>query len=151
MKSNFKDTDIYPWPFFLLKNIYWKTPFFFLFLFFFLVSATHAAYGNSRLGVESDLQLPAYTTATATPDPSSIFDLHHSSQQHRILNPLSKARDWTRVLMDTGWVHYHWAPTGTPKHPFLILSWKARRICIKWNNWFWCTQASSSGSVLSRN
>ena len=33
-----------------------------------------------RLRVESDLQLPAYTTATATPDPSRICNLHPSSQ-----------------------------------------------------------------------
>ena len=31
-----------------------------------------------RLGVESELQLPAYTIATATPDLSHVFDLHHS-------------------------------------------------------------------------
>ena len=47
------------------------------------------------LGVESELQLPAYTTATATPDPSCICDLHHGSRQRRILNPLSEARDRT--------------------------------------------------------
>ena len=41
-----------------------------------------------RLGVESELQPPAYTTATAMLDPSCICDLHR-----RILNPLSKARD----------------------------------------------------------
>ena len=46
-----------------------------------------------RLGVKLELQLPAYTAATATPDLSSICDLHHSSQQRWILNPLSKARD----------------------------------------------------------
>jgi len=46
-----------------------------------------------RLGVESKLQLLVYTTATATQDLSRICDLHHSSQQHRILNPLSEARD----------------------------------------------------------
>ena len=46
-----------------------------------------------RLGVESELQLPAYTTATATWDPSHVCDLHHSSLQHQILNPLSEARD----------------------------------------------------------
>ena len=45
-----------------------------------------------RLGVESELQLPAYATAIATPDPRHICDLHHSSQQCRILNPLSEAR-----------------------------------------------------------
>ena len=54
-----------------------------------------------RLGVESGLQLPAYTTATATamPDLSHVWDLHRSSRQHRILNPLSEARDQTRNLM----------------------------------------------------
>jgi len=40
-----------------------------------------------RLGVESELQLPAYTTATATPDPSHVYILHHSSRQLWILNP----------------------------------------------------------------
>ena len=33
-----------------------------------------------RLGVEPELQLLAYTTATATPDASCVCDLHHSSQ-----------------------------------------------------------------------
>ena len=32
-----------------------------------------------RLGVKSELQLPAYATATAMPDPSCLYDLHHSS------------------------------------------------------------------------
>ena len=34
----------------------------------------------------------ACATATATPDPNRICDLHHSSQQCWILNPLSEAR-----------------------------------------------------------
>ena len=48
-----------------------------------------------RLGVASELQLMAYATVTAiaTQDLSHVFDLHHSSWQCRILNPLSKARD----------------------------------------------------------
>ena len=45
------------------------------------------------LGIKSELQLPAYTTARATWDLSRICDLHHSSLKHRILNPLSKARN----------------------------------------------------------
>ena len=57
-----------------------------------------------RLGVESELQLEAYTTATATPYPSHICDLHHSSRQHWIFNPLSEASDGTLVLMHTSWV-----------------------------------------------
>ena len=52
-----------------------------------------------RLEVKSELQLPAYTTATATQDPSSVCDPHHSSGQHRILNLRSEARDRTWVLM----------------------------------------------------
>ena len=53
-----------------------------------------------RLGVESELQLLAYTTATATMDLSHICDLCRSLQQHRILNPLSEARNQTRILTD---------------------------------------------------
>ena len=47
----------------------------------------------SGLGVESELQLPAYTTAAAMQDPNCIFDLQGSSWQCWILNPLSEARD----------------------------------------------------------
>ena len=54
-----------------------------------------------RLGVKLELLLPACATATATPDLSHICNLHHSSQQRRILNPLSEARDRTCILMDT--------------------------------------------------
>ena len=54
-----------------------------------------------RLGVESELQLLAYATVTATPDLSHIWDLHHSSRQCRIPNPLREARDQTHILTDT--------------------------------------------------
>ena len=43
----------------------------------------------------------AYTTAAAMWDPSPIFNLHHSSWQRWILNPLSEARDRTCILIDT--------------------------------------------------
>ena len=67
-----------------------------------------------RLGVELELPLLAYTTATATGDSSHVCNLHHSSRPHRILNPLSEARDQTHLLMDTSWVCYHRATRGTP-------------------------------------
>ena len=57
-----------------------------------------------RLGVESELQLPAYTTVTAMRDPSCVCDLHHCSEQCQILNPLSETRDLTHVLLDTSQV-----------------------------------------------
>jgi len=71
-----------------------------------------------RLGVQSELQLPAYATATATRGPSCICDLHHNSRQHRILRPLSEARDRTCVLMDTRQIRFRCATTETPKRFF---------------------------------
>ena len=59
-----------------------------------------------RLGVESKLKPPAYTTATATQDPSHIYKLHHDSRQCCILKPLNEARDQTCILMDTSQIHY---------------------------------------------
>ena len=58
------------------------------------------------LGVESELQLPAYPTGTGTADLSCICNLHHSSWQHQILNALSQARDQTHIRMDTSQFHY---------------------------------------------
>ena len=49
-----------------------------------------------RLGVESELQLPAYTTATEMRDPRP-----------------TEARDRTHILMDTSQIHFHWATMGT--------------------------------------
>ena len=57
-----------------------------------------------KLGVKSELQLLAYTTATATSDLSSICDLYYNLRQYWILNPLSEARDQTCILMDTSQV-----------------------------------------------
>ena len=57
-----------------------------------------------RLGVESELHLLACITATAMPDLSRICDLHRSSWQCQILNPLSKARNRTPIFMDTSWI-----------------------------------------------
>ena len=67
-----------------------------------------------RLGVESELQLPAYASATTTPDPCHICKLHHSSWPCRILNLLSEARDGTRDLMAASRIHFHCATMGTP-------------------------------------
>ena len=58
------------------------------------------------LGVESELLLLVYTTATATPNLSPICSFHQSSQQGRVLNPGSEARDRTRILMALSRVHF---------------------------------------------
>ena len=75
---------------------------FILFFFFSRFLGLHLRHMEIlRLGVKSELLLPAYTTATATQDPSHIYDLCHSPWQHWILNTPRKARDRTCVLMDT--------------------------------------------------
>ena len=75
-----------------------------------------------RLGIESELQLRAYITAIATWDPSPICDLHRSSLQLQILNPLSEARDQTHILMDTSRVRFCCATTGTSNLVFNLLN-----------------------------
>ena len=67
-----------------------------------------------RLGAELEQQLLAHTTATATWDPSHIFDLHHSPQQRQILDPPSEARGRTSILMDISRVCFCCATRGTP-------------------------------------
>ena len=70
----------------------------------YLFMATPVAYGSSWVGVKLELELPAYATATAMPDQSGIFHLHHSSWQQEIFNALSKARDRTCNLMARSWI-----------------------------------------------
>ena len=75
--------------------------FFFIYFFFIFFLGPHPQQVEvPRLGTDLELQLQAYTAATATQDLSHICDLYHSSQQRRILNPLSEARDRTHILMD---------------------------------------------------
>ena len=59
-----------------------------------------------RVGVELELRLLAYVTATVTQDLNHVCDLHHSSWQSQILNPLSKARDRIRNLMVPSWIRF---------------------------------------------
>ena len=62
--------------------------------YFFVSLGMHPQHMEApRPGVESELQLLAYTTATAMRDLSLIFNLHHSLWQRLILNPLSRARE----------------------------------------------------------
>ena len=68
------------------------------------------------LGEGSELQLPAYTTATR--DLSRICDLHHSSWQQQILNPLSEAKGRTCVLMNNSHIRFHWVTAGTPSNKY---------------------------------
>ena len=55
-------------------------------------------------GLEAELELQPYTSATAMLGPSWICGLHHSSWQCWILNPLSEARDQTQIFMNSSQV-----------------------------------------------
>ena len=85
--------------------------------FFLLFRAAPMAYGGSQARGPVGAKLPAYATATAMQEPSHICDLHHSSQQGQILNPLSEAKDRTRDLIVPSWIHFRCATTGTPTGP----------------------------------
>ena len=52
-------------------------------------------------GVKSELRLPAYATATVTPDLSHIWELYDSSWQCQIFNPLRGAGDQKHILTET--------------------------------------------------
>ena len=91
-----------------------------------------------RPGGESELQPPAYTSVTATQDPSRVCDLHHKSGQCRILTPLSKTRDRTRHLMDPSRVRFHCAASGAPldlsSHPPHVAFPAPLRLTLTVNN-----------------
>ena len=90
------------------------------FFFFFCFLWAHPQHMDvPRLGVKLELELPA--TTTAMPDPSDICNPHHSSGQRQILNPLSKARDQTCILMDASWVCNPLSHNGDSWLPYLFL------------------------------
>ena len=107
----------------------WECPFFFfffllffLFLFFFLAfRATPAAYRSSQARGQIELQLQIYNTAIAMSDPTQVCDLHQSSPQCGILNPLCKARDRIHILMDTSWVQ---TLSHNRNSPFYYFKWE---------------------------
>ena len=93
--------------FFFFFRFFFFFPFFFFFFFLVIFRAAPMAYGGSQ----DRGQIGAASAG-----------LHHSPQQHQIqatsvtcttavpsnvLNPLSKARDRTCVLVDTSQVRYH--------------------------------------------
>ena len=86
-----------------------------------------------RLGVLLELQLLTYPTATAMQNPSHACDLHHSSQQCWILNPLSQVRDRTHNLMVPSQIRFHYATTGTPRPIFQLTLFHFSPSCSSFN------------------
>ena len=63
----------------------------------------------------------SYATAIATPDLSCICNIHNTSGQHQILNPLITARDQTCILMDARQIHFLWTTMGTPTQWYIYI------------------------------
>ena len=82
-----------------------------LFFFSWLFRATPAAYRGSQA---RGLIEATVARATATPGPSCMCDLHHSSWQCQIVNPLSEARDQTHNLMAPSWIGFCCTTVETP-------------------------------------
>ena len=99
-------------------------------------------------GVESELQLLAYTTTTATQDLSHVCDLYHSSQQCWIPHPLSKARDQTSILKNTSQIHFHCTTTGTPSSVIFIISFLLLSLGLVCISYWMCTMGFSGFNFL---
>ena len=101
-QSYFKKSARIIWgeEFLYLLNQIW-----YLFIYLFIYKSTPAAY-RSFWDLGSNQRC--------------ICKLRCSLWQHRILNPLSKVRDWTRVLMETVGFLTLWATTGTPRYDDLF-------------------------------
>ena len=98
----------------------WTTGELLAYIFLFCFLGLHLQHmEDPRLAFELELQLSAFTTATAMPNLSHVCQLYHSSWQCQILNPLSKVRDQIHILMNTILVPFHWAIMGTLQFTFL--------------------------------
>ena len=78
-----------------------------------------------RLGIQSELLLPAYARVVSTPDLSHDCNLYHSSRQRQILNPLSEGKDRTRNLMVPSQIRFRCTMTGTPQYNIVNSSYHA--------------------------
>jgi len=103
----------------------------------FLYTATPAAYGSFRTQDGIWAAAEAYTTATATPDPSRVCDAHCSSWQCWILNspsegPGIKSKSSQRQCQVLNRLNH----TGNSSWAFLLEN-------IIWANIFWETNMAT--------
>ena len=106
--------------------------FFFFFFCFFCFWAAPVAYGSSQTrGQIKARAISLHHSFSNVGCKVHLHDLHHSSPQHQILNPLSRAWDRTLVLMDTNWVR--WSTMGTPGIDDFWWRYKSPGCGIQWD------------------
>ena len=91
----------------------------FSFFIFLLFRAAPTVYRGSQarglIGATAASLHHSHSHARSEPDPSCVHDIHHSSLQRQILNPLNEARDQTCNLMLPSWIRFRCATMGTLK------------------------------------
>ena len=118
--------------------------FIYLFSLFCLFRATFVAYGGSQARGLIRAVVSGLHHSHSKQDLSHVWDLHHSSWhlhhsswQCGILNPLSKAWDWTHVLMDASQLSNNWASMGTAQRVSLFKEFTFEQLksspFSKWN------------------
>jgi len=94
--------------YFGFRAIQWLASSFLVFILFF--RAKPAAYEGSQ--ARGLIRAVAPSLHHSHNKAGHVCNLHHSSQQSRIPNPLNEARDQTQDLMDTNQIHFHSAHNG---------------------------------------
>ena len=117
--------------YFYIKCAFFFSFFLFLFFFFFfflflLFRPTPMAYGSSQtrgwIGVVAT-SLHHVHHSHINSGSEWVCDLHYSSRQCQIPDPLSEARDRTHILMDTSRICFHCATMGTLCFLFIFFKW----------------------------
>ena len=122
---------LHPWKPVLVQVIFQNLvdSFMVFFGFFFFIGPHFRHMEVPRPEFKSVLHPSANTASTEMPELSHICDLHHSSWQRQILNPLREAKYQTCILMNTSQIHFCWATTGTP------LTFSCFNDCPLWSFW----------------
>ena len=108
----------------------------FCFFFFWLLRATPVTYGGSQPRGPIRAVAAGLHHSNSNARSESCLDLHPSSRQCWILNPLSEARNQTSILLGAGQVHFHCATMG---NPLFYKSWTTCRSMFQASrsNWFY--------------
>ena len=121
--------------------------FFFSFFFFAISSATPAAHGGSQARSLNGAVATSLHQSHSNTGSELCLWLHQSSQQRRIPNPRSEARDRTPILLDPSRILDHCTATGTPDlffYEFVYLLFK-----YTWPTTLW--QFLGHNIVISRH
>ena len=102
------------------ENIFFFTFYWLIFLSFVLFRAAPSAHGGSQARGPIKVTAAGLHHSNSNAQYEWVWDLHHSSQQHQIINPLSEARDLTRNLMDASRIRLPCAMTGAPLFLYLF-------------------------------